>query len=392
MISRLRAYRSAALAALALVGTASAAWAAPPLIVGTETQVATPSGLQPVERDVLVKFAPGTAVRTQRAARSRALDGAGAQPRDARPVPGLPGVWRVPVDAGESPRQVARRLDARRDVQWAAPDVQARLSEVPNDPLFGNLWGLSNTGQQVQAPTPFAGIPGIDISAVGAWSTVRGSSDVRVAVVDSGIDMRHPDLAANLRTDGARNFIPDVDGVVNPAAVDDANGHGTHVAGTIGAVGDNALGVTGVNWAVGMVPVRACGFSLVCPEAVAGLAHAGGVARVVNASLGGPMQSPQPSTEAIGRHPNSLYVVAAGNDGVDNDAVPQDPCNIRLPNVLCVAALGPDGDLATFSNYGARSVHIAAPGVEIQSTVPTFATVFDPGMASDGATPARPLG
>lgn len=396
MVLRLLAYPCAALVVAALSGTGSVAWGAspPPLIVDAAQQVATPSGIRPVARDVLVKFAPGTAPRTQRPARSRVLDAAGAQPRGARAVPGLPGVWRVPVDAGAAPRRVALRLDARRDVEWAAPNTVARVNGVPNDPLFGNLWGLVNTGQAVLAPRPFTGIAGIDIGALGAWSTVRGSPDVRVAVMDSGIDMRHPDLAANLRTEGARNFVPDVDGVVDPGAVDDANDHGTHVAGTIGAVGNNALGVTGVNWTVGMVPVRACNFAGACGYIPEGLAHAGRVSRVVNASLGGPMESPDPSTEAIGRSPNTLFVVAAGNDGpdADNDVTPQDPCNVRLPNVLCVAALDADGELAEFSNYGANSVHIAAPGVGIQSSVPAFATVFDPGMRSDGATPARPLG
>jgi subtilisin family serine protease len=112
---------------------------------------------------------------------------------------------------------------------------------------------------------------------------------------------------------------------------------------------------------------------------------------VVNISAGGPGDL-QPSTEAIIQHPNTLFVVAAGNDGTDNDVIPQDPCNVSLPNVLCVAAIDASGNLASFSNFGATSVDVAAPGVGIQSTVPNFATAFAPAVQSDGAVPPLPDG
>ena len=376
--------------AIAAPVTAMAA-TAPVQSIGPVEQMATPTGMRPVVRDVLVKFRAGTTARVQADVRSEALDAAGAQPRAARRVEGLPGVWRVPVDEGAAPGAVARRLDARSDVGWAVPDVPATIDVTPNDPLFPNLWGLSNTGQQVQAPTPFTGLAGMDLGALGAWGTTQGSADVSVAVVDSGVALDHPDLAANLRTANARNFVPDDQGVVDPLAVEDQNKHGSHVSGTIGAVGNNGMGVAGVNWTVGMTPVRSCDFAGSCGYISEGMAYAGGVARVVNISAGGP-GALEPSTDAISQHPNTLFVVAAGNDGTDNDVIPQDPCNVSLPNVLCVAAIDASGNLASFSNFGATSVDVAAPGVGIQSTVPNFATAFAPAVEPDGGTPPLPDG
>lgn len=389
-----RARRGAIIAAVASAAVAvpavalGASAALPP--VGGPDQIATPTGMRPVVRDVLVRFDPGTAVRSQAGVRSRALDAAGANAPGARRVEGLPGAWRVPVDEGASPASVARRLDARADVMWAVPDVPASTQVMPNDPLFSNLWGLSNTGQQVQAPAPFTGLAGVDLGVTGAWATTRGSANVSVAVVDSGTVMNHPDLVANLRTANDRNFVPDADGELDPAAVGDTNQHGTHVAGTIGAVGNNGLGVTGVNWTVGMTTVRACDFQGACPATLEGLAYAGPRARVVNLSLGGSGDL-QPSTDVIKASPNTLFVAAAGNDGTDNDVFPQDPCNVTLPNVLCVAAIDASGALATFSNFGAKSVHVAAPGVDIQSSVPNFDAEPLP-ITSDAGTPPRPAG
>jgi subtilisin family serine protease len=378
--------------AAAVGATASAAASPVPVqpVIEVE-QVATPTGTRPVVRDVLVRFDAGTSVRAQPGTRSRVLDNAGAQPQGARRVEGLPGAWRVPVDDGASPAAVARRLGARADVAWAVPAVPATTQVIPNDPLFPNLWGLRNTGQQVQAPTPFSGLAGVDLGAVGAWATTRGSADVQVAVVDSGTVLSHPDLVANLRTANERNFIPGADGEVSRTAVSDTNGHGTHVAGTIGAVGNNGVGVAGVNWTVGMTTVRACDFRGSCPGELEGLAYAGSRARIVNLSLGGPGDL-EPSTDVIKANPNTLFVAAAGNDGTDNDAIPQDPCNVPLPNVLCVAAIDADGDLADFSNFGATSVDVAAPGVDIQSTVPEFREAFAPDVTPDGQTPPRPVG
>ncbi len=359
------------------------------IVFSTEQdQVATPNGVRDRVDSVLVKF-EGRGVSPPE--RREALDAAGAEPGAARRVKGLPHVWRVPVDEGASPGRVARRLAGAEEVVWAVADLPATTEVMPDDPLFPDLWGLSNTGQQVQASPPFAGLAGVDLGALGAWATTQGSSSGSVAVVDTGITMGHPDLAANLRAAGGRNFVPDAEGAIDPLAFDDVNSHGSHVAGTVGAVGDNGLGVAGVNWSVGMTPVRSCDFDGSCGYTAEGMAYAGGEARVVNVSISS-LGNGQPFTDAVRRHPDSLYVVAAGNDGNDNDETPRYPCNVALPNVLCVAAIDANGGLASFSNYGATSVDIAAPGVDILSTVPNFTTAFAPAIEPDAATPPRPTG
>ena len=381
-------------ASAAAVPAASVAAPAAEPLADQVVALATPDGLRPVVTDVLVRFDPGTPARNRAGVRSRVLDVAGAEPREARRVVGLPGAWRVPVDDGATPAGVARRLDARADVQWAVRDVPVAGQVLPNDPLFPNLWGLSNTGQQVQAATPFAGLAGVDLAATGAWATTRGSADVSVAVVDSGTVMDHPDLVANLRTANDRNFVPDADDEVDPTAVGDTHQHGTHVAGTIGAVGNNGLGVTGANWTVGMTTVRVLNFANEgsAGTLAEGMAYAGGKARVVNVSIVAPAEGLQASTDAIKAHPNTLFVIAAGNEANDNDRSPRVPCNVPLPNVLCVAAINATGALADFSNFGATSVDVAAPGVDIQSTVPNFGTAFEPAITSDGQLPPRPVG
>jgi subtilisin family serine protease len=344
-------------------------------------QIATRNGVRDRADAVLVKFEGRDVSATMR---REALDAAGAQPEEARRVKGLPNVWRVPVDGDASPTKVANRLDRDAAVVWAVADVPTTTEVMPNDPLFSDLWGLSNTGQQVEATPPFTGLAGVDLGALGAWGTTQGSADVTVAVVDSGIVMDHPDLKANLRATNGRNFVPDAEGEVDPLAFGDLHIHGTHVAGTIGAVGNNGLGVTGVSWNVDMTSVRVCDFTGSCGYTVEGLAYGGGQARVVNASVGGAYGG-EPMADAIRQHPNTLFVAAAGNAANDNDENPQYPCNVPLPNVLCVAAIDAAGELASFSNYGARTVDIAAPGVGILSTVPTFATAFAPAIEPSDA-------
>ncbi len=351
-------------------------------------QIATPKGVRERVCSVMVKFEGFDVSATMRAV---AFAEAGPQRGTARRVKGLQNVWRVPVDEDASPSNVARRIAKAEGVAWAIADVPATTDVMPNDPFFSDLWGLSNTGQQVQTSPPFTGLAGVDLGALGAWGTTQGAAGVSVAVVDSGIVMDHPDLKANLRTANGRNFEPNAEGVVDPLAFDDANSHGTHVAGTIGAVGNNGLGVAGVNWTVDMTSVRTCDFSGSCGTAPEGMAYAGGQARVVNVSLGGPGRG-EAYADAIRQNPSSLFVVAAGNDGNDNDQTPQYPCNVSLPNVLCVAAIDASGDLASFSNYGEKSVDIAAPGVNILSTVPTFVDAFAPTIEPNSATPPLPAG
>jgi len=247
--------------------------------------------------------------------------------------------------------------------------------------MYGNLWGLANTGQAVNGHA--AGTADADIDAPEAWDRNRGSASTVVAVVDSGIEFTHADLAPNLwrnpgetpdgRDDHANGYVDDINGwdfVDGDALPADANGHGTHVAGTIAASGNDGVGVTGVTWRAGLMALRALdatgsGYTSDLVRAYAYAARNG--ARIVNASLGGSSYS-KSEYDAIRAAKDVLFVVAAGNSGTDNDTNPSYPCAYDLPNVLCVAASDRDDALAPFSNYGLGSVDLAAPGVGILST------------------------
>jgi subtilisin family serine protease len=273
---------------------------------------------------------------------------------------GLPGLQLVRV-SGSVPAAIAA-LQANPAVAYAEPNWIYRAEAIPNDPRYSQLWGLGK------------------INVAGAWNTTTGSAAVKVAVVDTGIATDHLDLSANV--------VPGFDFVQGDADPRDFNGHGTHVAGTIGARGNNGVGVTGVDWQVSLMPVRvldasgsgsnanvAGGFAYACSHGAA----------IVNASLGGTGYS-QAMRDTIGSAAcaNTLFVVAAGNEGVSDDSVPHYPCNYgsapdNLANVICVAATGQTDALAGFSNYG-QSVDLAAPGVNIPSTWPAYDTIASEGF------------
>jgi thermitase len=278
-------------------------------------------------------------------------------------------VLTVPAGTGDD---ALARLRAREDVRYAEPDRRLHALAVPNDPDFGSLWGLTRIG----APQ--------------AWETITDASSVTVAVVDTGVALDQPDLAGELwhnpgeRGGGreANGLDDDHDGFVDDADgwdFDDGDGnpydhqyHGTHVAGTIGAAGNNGLLVTGVAWRATIMPVAAldatgAGYM---SNIAAGFEYAADRgARIVNASLGGAGTSLL-LRDVMDRHPDTLFVVAAGNDGTDDDVIPETPCDEPSANVLCVAATGPDDGLAPYSNYGGASVDVAAPGTDVLSTVP----------------------
>jgi hypothetical protein len=281
------------------------------------------------------------------------------------------------------------RLRADPRVRYAEPNELLSTDALPNDPLLPQLWGLTNTGQNVGG---FVGTPGADISAPEAWSITTGSSSVTVAVIDTGIDYTHPDLSpsiwinqgencAGCRTDGIDNdgngYVDDWRGwdfANNDNAPLDDHGHGTHVAGTIGAVGDNGIGVSGVSWNVRLMPLKFLNASGqgAASDAVSAILYAASQgADVINASWGGDgySQALSDAIAAAGAH-GSLFVAAAGNSSSDNDADPAYPASYDLPNVISVAATDSNDDLAWFSNVGQQSVDLGAPGVNIYSTYP----------------------
>jgi subtilisin family serine protease len=255
---------------------------------------------------------------------------------------------------------------------------------APNDPLFEEQWSLQNTGQR-------GGASGADICATRAWAKTTGSNKVVVAVIDTGVDYKHADLVGNIwtrpaglapYTDAELGTFDDLHGF-DAADADgdpmDDNGHGTHCAGIIGAEGDNRDGIAGVNWHVQIMPLkflRANGSgtlkdAIECINYAIARKHDGVNVRIISASWGSLMGS-RSLEDAIRRagEEGILFVAAAGNNSTNNDRLPHYPSNYDQPNVVSVAALDRNDRLARFSNYGARTVHIAAPGAEILSTWP----------------------
>ena len=280
-------------------------------------------------------------------------------PVDAAPM------LRLPVARGQDPLSLAREAAQRPGVEFAEPIYLYGQSRTPNDPRLEELWGLSA------------------MHAESAWSTAVGDRRVIVAVVDDGVALTHPDLAPNLwinpseiagngRDDDGDGYVDDVNGYdfvskrgdPSPGRTGEARWHGSHVAGTIGAAGDNGVGVVGVNWKVSLMALRAIGpvggRSDDLARAIDYAVDHG--ARVINASWGGNGQS-QAIAKSIARARKRgvLFVAAAGNDGAPR---PSFPANLA-DDVLSVGAITPDGTLASFSNRGAL---VAAPGVGILST------------------------
>ena len=293
----------------------------------------------------------------------------------------------VRVGRGADLRDVAAAYEQHRDVAYAEPNYRVHADALPNDPRFGELWGLRNEGQS-------GGMPGADISAPEAWDVTTGSRDVIVAVIDSGVDYGHEDLAANMWTndpelngvtgedDDGNGIVDDIHGaqwvdgtgVARNGSPMDEIGHGTHCAGTIGAVGNNGVGVTGVNWQVRIMALKfIVGDGGLTADAIAALEYAvEHGARVTNNSWGGygaPEQSLQDAIDAAG-DAGLLFVAAAGNDGLDCDVNPHYPASFDSPVIVSVANSDANDARSATSNHGATAVDLAAPGAEILSTAP----------------------
>jgi len=308
----------------------------------------------------------------------------------------MSGLQLLKLHSGDVESAIAS-LEQQADVLYAEPNYIYEATDIPNDPSFGQLWGLNNNGQTVDG---VAGTPDADIDAPEAWDTETGSSNVVVAVVDSGITHDHPDLAPNMWSnpgeipgngtdDDGNGRVDDTRGwdfVANDNDPFDLNLHGSHVAGTIGAQGDNNIGVAGVNWDVALMALRVLNNAGSGTNAniTAAFNYAGSNgADVVNASLSGGGFS-QAMSDAITGAPNTLFVVAAGNDGSNNNTTPVFPCNYTAANNICVAATTSTDALAAFSNRGATHVDLAAPGTSIFSSLPNHESQFSETF-SDGA-------
>lgn len=228
-----------------------------------------------------------------------------------------------------------------------APNAVFDLVRTTNDLSLENLWGMTK------------------INAPQAWDITTGSQQIKVAVLDTGISSSHADLSSSIT---GYNFHGN-----NPDFSDD-NGHGTHVAGTIGAIGDNGIGVVGVNWNVELLAVKVLGSggsgSLATVMAGTDYARTQGV-HVMNFSLGAQGANYTPFRDALQAASNVgiVLVFAAGNSATNNDSLPFYPANYQFPTSITVAATTSNDTLASFSNYGSSTVHVGAPGVSILSTL-----------------------
>ena len=352
-----------------------------------------------VEGEVLVKFAPG--LKSAEAA-SMLKDAGALQVKEFRRI----GFGLIKLNDMSVEEAIDRFKNDPR-VEIVEPNYIYSSSDTPNDPSFDYLWGLHNTGQT-------GGTADADIDAPLAWDLTTGSETVIIAVIDSGVDYLHQDLAANMWVnpgeipgngldDDGNGYVDDVHGMdaVNHDAdpMDDA-GHGTHCAGTIGAVGNNGIGVAGVNWNVRIMALKFLSSSgsgttdgaIECIEYATAMG-----AHITNNSWGGGAYSA--ALEAAIWDANNagiMFVAAAGNSGRDNDSIPNYPSNYEVPNVISVGATDPtDSQVVDYwsSNYGATTVDVGAPGDNILSTIPddSYAYYSGTSMATPHVTGALGL-
>lgn len=287
-------------------------------------------------------------------------------------------LWTVMLPPGVSVASAIAAYSANPNVLYAEPDYVLHASRTPNDPRYtdGSLWGLHNYGQS-------GGTADADIDAPEAWDITVGSSSVVVAVIDTGVDYNHPDLANNMWRnpretpgngidDDGNGYVDDVYGYdffANDGNPMDENNHGTHCAGTIGGVGNNGVGVVGVNWNVRIMALRFLGAngSGSTSGAVASLNYAldMGVKISSNSYGGGGFSQSFSNALERARTLNHVFVAAAGNSGTEGASY---PAAYPHDNILAVAASDRNDNLASFSQYG-NNVDLAAPGVAIWSTV-----------------------
>ncbi|MFL5778230.1 MAG: S8 family serine peptidase, partial [Chloroflexota bacterium] len=309
----------------------------------------------------------------------------------------------VVVDVGKgNVNSAIKALKADKNVRYAEPDYIVSIATDPNDPSYGQLWGMENTGQVIGGT---GGVVDADVDADQAWDTTTGSADVVVGVVDTGIKWDHPDLAANVWSNpggigGCAAGTHGYNAIAETCDPMDDHDHGTHVSGTIGAVGNNGVGVAGVNWTTSIIGLKAFDATgnanttdiVQALDWVLSAKAAGVNIRVLNNSWGDFTfsQATLDRINALGAA-DILFMAAAGNFGFPNDLFAFYPCNYDAWNVVCVGATNNTDDRAYFSNYG-QSVDVGAPGQGILSTIRSGYGYFDgTSMATPHVTGAAAL-
>jgi subtilisin family serine protease len=350
------------------------------------------------DNDIIVKFKAGTSIDTIKNIAFRNND------RVKDEIENVSGLAVIDDQDGLDVQSVLNEYRSMPQVEYAEPDFQISVdpnedydsvsysdandesgitpSKKPNDPMFANQWGLNNTGQE-------GGKEKADIGALKAWAKTTGSRKVIVAVLDTGVDYTHEDLASNIWHPSENNlerYYDDELGTVDDENGFDAtgednpmddNGHGTHCAGVIGADGDNNVGIAGVNWKVEIMPLkfmnkRGNGSTSAAIQAinyVIARKKQGVNVRIISASWGSTQYSKalEDAIREAGKE-GIIFIAASGNSSEDTDKRPHYPAGYKLSNVVSVAALDRNDRLAPFSNYGAKTVHVAAPGAAIVST------------------------
>ncbi len=301
-------------------------------------------------------------------------------------------IQKVKLTHAQSLEAALNRLNANPRIEYAEPNYIYQISSyerafnLPNDEMVGQLWGMKNTGQADKSGQ--VGTPGADINVAPLWEMgITGDRRITVAIIDTGVSWTHPDLVDNLYTnpgeiagngidDDGNGYIDDVhgwnfEGKSNNST--DDHDHGSHCAGTIGGTGNNGIGVAGVNWKVSLMPLKflSASGSGSLDDAVDAINYATMMhVNVMSNSWGGGGFS-QTMLDAITRAKDAgiLFVAAAGNASSNNDATPTYPSNYVVDNVLSVGATDNRDTLASFSCFGKRTVHVAAPGNWILSSV-----------------------
>jgi subtilisin family serine protease len=371
------------------------------------------SGTAYVQDEILVKFKTTISASSVQSLLS-AING-----RTIDLIPEI-GVRHIKLPKSLSVQDAIKQLSESPLVEYAEPNYFCHAFVKPNDPLFSRLWGLENTGQD-------GGASGSDITAISAWNITTGDRTVVIGIIDSGIDYNHEDLKTAIYTNPGEDTWSNPDDPTTGNKIDDDhngciddwkgwnfikesndpfddNSHGTHCAGTIGAVGNNGVGVTGVCWRVQLLALKFLDDSGNgnTGDAIKAITYAANMGvKILNNSWGSnEYSSSLYDAVKYAGDKGVLFVAAAGNDGVNTDEFPNYPSCYELPNIIAVAASDNKDQRAVWgaednpsdncgftcnnvmaatpgSNYGLLTVDLAAPGKGIWSTVPGGYARFD---------------